>query len=839
MGPETWRGWWGEEPPYHVPVFVLTHHAREPLEMQGGTTFHFVTDGIESALEQARAAAGEQDVTIAGGAKAVQQYLAAGLLDELYLHIVPVILGGGERLLENVGDPRLGAGEGGPPRRPVTHVKYRGRPLSAFAGLEPAGFWRHLEALIAIPRPSHEEDAAVAHVVGWAGARGYATRRDGAGNLVVQVPATPGREGAPTVILQGHLDIVCERDPASPYDPRAGRIHVVRDGDWLRADGTTLGADNGVAIAAMMALAESDAPHGPLELLMTVAEEVGMAGAAELDPALIGGGVLLNLDSEEDATLTVGCAGGADTFVRLEAPREPVGADALRVTVSGGRGGHSGGDIAAGRSNAIKLLARALSGAPGVRIASLDGGSSRNAIPRDAVAVVVGDGDAIARAGARRGGRVREDRPGRARRRRAGGRRRARRVDRGGERPHPRPRRRDPARAARHERRLPRRRRDEQLALRRGHERRPPRAHLPEPQRQRRPDRETSPARSPPPRGSPARKPRPGRRYPGWLPDLGSPALATAKAVHERLFGAAAAREPHPRRPRDRGHRRPQARPRHDLVRAADRRSARAGRAPARRLGGALHAAARGARRRAVALTNSSNTRSIAASSFHASCSSHCTPSTHASPSTSTASTSPSSAHATATTPSPSRSTAWWWYEFDPRLLRPQRGGQARAGRDAQRVARVRGHVGLVDDRPHHEPPAVPVAARVRRGVADQRPAARHVEQLHPAADPEHRQPARERPARQLQLELVAVARVRRHLRVRLAAVARRVDVGAEPEHDAVGRVQDRVHVAQERQLHRQRAGRLERPRVRQPHVVAVRREPGGDGDQRAHQLQG
>ena len=119
-----WRGWWGEEPPFHVPVFVLTHHEREPLEMQGGTTFHFVTDGIESALEQARAAAGDGDVAVAGGAQAVQQYIAAGLLDELYLHIVPVILGGGERLLENVGHPKL------EPVKvvespAVTHVKYR------------------------------------------------------------------------------------------------------------------------------------------------------------------------------------------------------------------------------------------------------------------------------------------------------------------------------------------------------------------------------------------------------------------------------------------------------------------------------------------------------------------------------------------------------------------------------------------------------------------------------------------------------------------------------------------------------------------------------------------
>ncbi|HET9737234.1 MAG TPA: dihydrofolate reductase family protein [Solirubrobacteraceae bacterium] len=104
---ESWRGWWGEDPPYHAPVFVLTNHPREPLEMEGATTFHFVTDGIESALEQARAAAGDQDVAIAGGASTVQQYLAAGLLDEMHLHIAPIILGGGERLLENVGDPKL------------------------------------------------------------------------------------------------------------------------------------------------------------------------------------------------------------------------------------------------------------------------------------------------------------------------------------------------------------------------------------------------------------------------------------------------------------------------------------------------------------------------------------------------------------------------------------------------------------------------------------------------------------------------------------------------------------------------------------------------------------
>jgi dihydrofolate reductase len=121
---ESWTGWWGDEPPFHVPVYVLTHHSREPLEMQGGTTFHFVTDGIESALDQARAAAGDGHVSIAGGATAIQQYLAAGLLDELQLHIVPVLLGGGERLLDNAGDPTLEPVEvvASPT---VTHIKYR------------------------------------------------------------------------------------------------------------------------------------------------------------------------------------------------------------------------------------------------------------------------------------------------------------------------------------------------------------------------------------------------------------------------------------------------------------------------------------------------------------------------------------------------------------------------------------------------------------------------------------------------------------------------------------------------------------------------------------------
>jgi dipeptidase D len=265
---------------------------------------------------------------------------------------------------------------------------------SVLAGLEPRSFWGHFEALTKVPRPSRAEEPVIEHVRGWAGRHGFELQQDAGRNLVIRVPATPGRESAPTVTLQGHLDMVCERDPASPNDPAEGRIALVRDGEWLSADGTTLGADDGVAIAAMMALVEDESlPHGPLELLMTVAEEVGLEGANALDPALVTGSILVNLDSEEDGRLTVGCAGSTDTWIRIEAPRETPADDAvtLAVTVGGGQGGHSGSGIALGRSNAIKVLGRALREAHAIapfRLVSLNGGKSRNAIPRDAAAVI-------------------------------------------------------------------------------------------------------------------------------------------------------------------------------------------------------------------------------------------------------------------------------------------------------------------------------------------------------------------------------------------------------------------------------------------------------------------
>ena len=264
---------------------------------------------------------------------------------------------------------------------------------SVLTELEPRSFWTHFEALTRIARPSRHEEPVIEHVREWADRQGFELQQDAGRNLVIRVPATAGRENAPTVVLQGHLDMVCERDPSSPNDPAEGRIALSQEGEWLTADGTTLGADDGVAIAAMMALVEDESlPHGPLELLMTVAEEVGLEGANALDPALVTGSILINLDSEEDGRLTVGCAGSTDTWVRIAAKREPAAEDAvtLAVTVSGGKGGHSGTGIALGGSNAIKVLGRALretfATAP-FRLVSLSGGKSRNAIPRDASAV--------------------------------------------------------------------------------------------------------------------------------------------------------------------------------------------------------------------------------------------------------------------------------------------------------------------------------------------------------------------------------------------------------------------------------------------------------------------
>lgn len=254
--------------------------------------------------------------------------------------------------------------------------------------------WERFLELTRIPRPSREEEAVRAHVLAWAACHGWSTAVDAAGNVVVSVPAAAGRERAPTVVLQAHLDMVCERDPASPVDPRVDPIEVRRVDDWLVASGTTLGADNGIGVALAMAAAEdASVVHGPLELLLTVCEEQGLEGAKKLDPALVSGRLLVNLDGSSEGALTVGCAGSAHVLVRVPLEPQPLseGERVLLVEVAGARGGHSGGDIHRGRANAIvvleTLLRRARQVTP-LRLVALEGGESRNAIPRRAQATI-------------------------------------------------------------------------------------------------------------------------------------------------------------------------------------------------------------------------------------------------------------------------------------------------------------------------------------------------------------------------------------------------------------------------------------------------------------------
>jgi dipeptidase D len=272
--------------------------------------------------------------------------------------------------------------------------------VDSLAGLEPALLWERFAELTRISRPSKQEGPAREHVLAWAVARGLDAGADTEGNVVVRVPASTGRDGAPTVVLQSHLDMVCERDPSSPFDPREGRIDVRAEDDWVRAEGTTLGADNGIGVAAAMAVAADDAIlHGPLELLFTVSEEQGLDGAKAVDASLVSGRMLVNLDGTSDEALTVGCAGSDHTLLRLALTRSSVPADhtTLRVELSGAKGGHSGGDIAAGRVNAIKALARVLSAgfeATPFELSAVDGGVSRNAIPRAAAATVAVPRDA-------------------------------------------------------------------------------------------------------------------------------------------------------------------------------------------------------------------------------------------------------------------------------------------------------------------------------------------------------------------------------------------------------------------------------------------------------------
>ncbi|HPW55943.1 MAG: aminoacyl-histidine dipeptidase [Thermoanaerobaculaceae bacterium] len=266
---------------------------------------------------------------------------------------------------------------------------------SPLDSLQPSLVWRHFDAICQIPHPSKHEAQLAEHIVAWAADRGLEVRRDTAGNVVVAVPATPGHESAPVVVLQGHLDMVPEANSDTPFDFTVEPIQPRVVGEYVYATGTTLGADNGIGVATAMAIAEdAEAVHGPLELLFTIDEETGLTGAMQLDPKLVTGRTLINLDTEEDGALYIGCAGGADTKSTFTITREDAipGTLVLHLSVRGLRGGHSGVDIHENRGNALKFLVRLLLAVrrAGLEfgIVSLSGGSKHNAIPRESDAVL-------------------------------------------------------------------------------------------------------------------------------------------------------------------------------------------------------------------------------------------------------------------------------------------------------------------------------------------------------------------------------------------------------------------------------------------------------------------
>ena len=265
---------------------------------------------------------------------------------------------------------------------------------SDIACLQPAMVWSHFATLCATPRASKKEAVLRDSLLEWALARGLAAAVDVAGNLIVRKAASAGAESRPGIVLQAHLDMVCQKNTDSGHDfSRDPVVPVLRDG-WLGAEKTTLGADNGIGVALILAaLEDENLVHGPLEALLTVDEEAGMGGARGLEAGVLQGRLMLNLDTEEWGEFYLGCAGGLDVNVERGSVAEPLpaGFEVFRIALRGLRGGHSGVDIHEERGNAIKLLVRVLrelEEVTPVRLVDLVGGSARNALPREAVATV-------------------------------------------------------------------------------------------------------------------------------------------------------------------------------------------------------------------------------------------------------------------------------------------------------------------------------------------------------------------------------------------------------------------------------------------------------------------
>jgi dipeptidase D len=270
--------------------------------------------------------------------------------------------------------------------------------------LNPNWVWKNFHALTQIPRPSKKEAQVREFIVRFGKQLALETQVDEIGNVIIRKPATPGRENRKGIVLQSHLDMVPQKNSTVVHDFEKDPIAAYVDGEWVRAKGTTLGADNGMGVAVAMALLEAtDLEHGPMEALFTIDEETGMTGAFGLKAGVLKGDILINLDSEDEGELYVGCAGGLDGSFVLSGVEEatPEGYEAFRLAVTGLKGGHSGMDINLGRGNANKVLFRLLdrlTKTVDARLASVEGGNLRNAIPREAFAVVLVPSDRAAEA---------------------------------------------------------------------------------------------------------------------------------------------------------------------------------------------------------------------------------------------------------------------------------------------------------------------------------------------------------------------------------------------------------------------------------------------------------
>jgi len=267
--------------------------------------------------------------------------------------------------------------------------------MSNITDLQPKSLWKYFHDITQIPHPSKNEKKLAEYIVRFGKEHGLETVVDKTGNVIIRKPATRGMENRKTIILQGHLDMVPQKNSDKKHDFEKDPIETVIDGEWVRANGTTLGSDNGIGVAATLAvLASGDLSHGPLEALFTIDEETGMTGVFGLEKGILKGDILMNLDSEDEGELYVGCAGGIDVSALKDYAEEkvPSGMTAYKILLKGLKGGHSGVDIAMGRANSNKLLYRFMMQAEadfGVRLAESSGGDLRNAIPREANAVIL------------------------------------------------------------------------------------------------------------------------------------------------------------------------------------------------------------------------------------------------------------------------------------------------------------------------------------------------------------------------------------------------------------------------------------------------------------------